>query len=227
MKFLIINDDGYQAEGLRILIEKAKKYGEVVVYSPFKCESAQSQKITIHKPIKVDKVEISNTIINVVHGSTADCVRLGIFDHPDTKLVLSGVNHGLNMGQDIFYSSTIAGVNQAGMLGYRGVALSCDKNYVALELQLEGILDEVILNNDKYHNLINVNLPSAKFNMYKGFKNTIGGNRIFENKFSIDEGNNYLESNIMIDDFTDGTDSGEVNNGFVSITNLTLTRTFK
>ncbi len=227
MKILIVNDDGYQATGLRILIEKAVQFGEVVVYSPFKCESAQSQKITIHKSIKVDKVCVSGVLVNAVHGSTADCVRLGVFDHPDIDLVLSGVNEGLNMGQDIFYSSTIAGVMQAGMFGYRGVALSYDKNYIALEKQLPGVLNEVVLNNSKYNDLINVNLPSAKYDMYKGFKMTIGGNREFENKFTIDKDNNYLETNVMIDDFTDGTDSGEVSKGYVSITNLSLKRTFK
>ncbi len=225
MKVLVTNDDGYKSVALKELIKQLKKIVEVVVYTPAKCESAQSQKITIHKPIKVRKTKILSVETNVVYGSTADCVRLGCFDHPDIDLVISGVNTGLNLGQDIYYSSTISGVLQAGLLGYRGVALSCDKNYDVLGKQLKKLLKEVILNNNKYEPIINVNLPVAKYDDYLGLKFTIQGNRYFENKFTYEDGC-YLESNIMVEDYTDGTDSGEVNKGYVSISNIQLQRTY-
>ncbi len=224
MKFLVVNDDGYEAIGLKILVDALKRHGEVVVYSPSKCESAQGQKITIHKPIKVDKVELSGVEAYKVEGSTADCVRIGIFTNPDVDLVISGVNQGLNIGQDIHYSSTIAGVIQAGLLGYRGVALSCDKNYDDVINQLDPIIVEFIVNNKKHHNLLNINFPSKNFPMNKGVKQTVCGNRYFENKFTFENGM-YLESDVMVDDFTDGTDSGEVAKGYVSVSKLTTNKT--
>lgn len=227
MKFLIVNDDGYKAEGIKILVEQAKKYGEVVVYSPFKCESAQSHKITIHTGIKVEKLDCYDVEAYTVHGSAADCVRLGLFLNPGTDLVLSGINHGLNVGHDIYYSSTISAVVEAGLQGYRGVALSCDKNYNDIkENQLESILDEVVLNNKKYSPLINVNFPVAKYPKYKGIKQTLGGYWHYANKFDLRDGL-YHESVEMIHDTTEGNDSFEANEGFVSITNISLTRTFK
>lgn len=221
MKVLVVNDDGYQAEGLRILIDSLKKYVDVVAYSPLKCESAQSQKITIHKGIKVEKIGD----INVVDGSTADCVRLGVFDHPDIDLVISGVNHGLNVGIDIYYSSTIAGIVQAGLFGYKGVAFSCDKNYKDVRLYIDDVVKEFVLGNSKYENLINVNFPTEQFSEYKGIKFTTRGKREFENKFTVNDGV-YFETNVMNDDFTDGTDSGECNKGFISVSNLKLERVY-
>ncbi len=225
MKFLIVNDDGYKAEGLEIIVETIKKYGDVVVYSPYQCESAQSQKITIHKGIKVESVIVAGVDAYAVHGSTADCVRIGIFNNPDIDIVISGINHGHNMGQDIYYSSTIAGVMQAGLLGYRGVALSCDKNYQIVRNLIDEVVVEVILNNEKYNSWINVNLPSKSFDSIKGYKMTVAGERTFKNDFIIND-NTYYEIDQMIDDLTSGTDSFEVSNGYVSISNLLLKRTF-
>lgn len=227
MKFLIVNDDGYQAEGIKILVNAAKRYGEVVVYSPFKCESAQSHKITIHTGLKVDKIDMFDVEAYTVHGSAADCVRIGLFLHPDTTLVLSGINHGLNVGHDIFYSSTISAIVEGGLNGYRGISFSCDKNYDDIRInQLESILEEVIVNNNKYEPLMNVNFPSSNFSKYKGVKQTLGGYWHYANKFDLIDGL-YHESVEMIHDTTAGNDSYEANEGFVSITNISLVRTYK
>lgn len=224
MKFLVVNDDGYKATGLKTLVQSLKHYGEVVVYSPSKCESAQGQKITIHKPIGVQKIDLCGVEAYKVEGSTADCVRLGVFTNPDIDLVVSGINEGLNVGQDIHYSSTIAGIMQAGLLGYRGVALSCDKNFDDVSAQLDPVIKEYIINNNNHHNLLNINFPSKEFKQNKGVKNTICGNRYFENKFTFN-GTEYMESNIMVDDFSDGTDSGEVRKGYISVSKLTINKT--
>ncbi len=227
MKMLIVNDDGYQAEGIKLLVEAAKKYGEVIVYSPFKCESAQSHKITIHKGLKLEKIDCFDVEAYTVHGSAADCVRLGLFLNPDTDLVLSGINHGLNVGSDIYYSSTISAVVEAGMQGYRGVALSCDRNYNDIRNnQLRDLLDKVILNNKDYAPLININFPKAEFTNNKGIKQTLGGNWHYANKFDFKDGL-YFESDEMVHDVTEGNDGYEVSKGYISLTNISLVRTYK
>ncbi len=224
MKILIVNDDGFESNGIKLLVDKAKKYGDVIVYSPFKCESAQSHKITIKVGIKKEEVFNLGVKAYAVHGSAADCVRIGLFDNPNIDIILSGINEGLNIGHDIFYSSTIAAVMQAGLSGKRGIALSYDKNPKYIEPQLEGLLDDLILNNEKYNNLLNVNFPTAKYNKSKGVKFTTRGEQTFENTFDIVDGL-YYESNKLIQDNTDGTDSQATNNGYISISNLTLNRT--
>lgn len=227
MKFLVVNDDGYQAEGIKLLVNNLKKYGDVVVYSPYKCESAQSHKITIKVGIKVERIDVFGVESYTVHGSAADCVRIGLFLHPDTTLVLSGINHGLNVGHDIYYSSTISAIVEAGMQGYRGVALSCDRNYDDIKNnQLESLLEEVVLNNDKYAPLINVNFPISKFTNNEGIKKTVGGKWHYANKFVLKNGL-YFESDEIVTDEIENNDGYEVANGYVSISNITLQRTYK
>lgn len=227
MKILIVNDDGYQADGIRMLVDAAKKYGEVIVFSPAKCESAQSHKITIHSGLKIDRLDCFDVEAYSVHGSAADCVRLATFLHPDIDLVLSGINHGLNVGYDIYYSSTIAAITEAGLRGYRGVALSCDKNYEEIKNnQLDSILAEVVGKNNLYEPLINVNFPSSSFSNYKGIKTTLGGKWHYKNEFNIVD-SLYFECDSMVNDDTEGVDSFECANGYVSITNVSLNRTYK
>lgn len=227
MKILIVNDDGFKAEGIRLLVDKIKKYGEVIVYSPFKCESAQSHKITIHTGLKLESLDCFDVEAYTVHGSAADCVRLGLFNNPDIDLIVSGINHGLNVGHDIYYSSTISAIVEGGLHGYRGVALSCDKNYDDIrDNQIDVLLEEVILNNKNYEPLINVNFPKSNFKQNKGLKQTLGGNWHYANKFDLVDGL-YHESIEMINDETEGNDAYEVAQGYISITNITLTRSYK
>lgn len=225
MKILIVNDDGYMANGIKMLVDKAKKYGEVIVYSPYKCESAQSHKITIKTGIEIEEVSNLGVKAYAVHGSAADCVRVALFNDPNIDLILSGVNEGLNIGHDVFYSSTVAAISQAGLLGKRGIALSYDKNVEDVEPQLEALLDELILNNSKYSDLINVNFPIAKFKKAKGIKMTIRGEQSYGNSFDIINGA-YFEKMDLIIDNTPGVDSEATNNGYISISNLSMKRTY-
>ncbi len=225
MKILIVNDDGYQANGIKMLIEEAVKYGEVVVYSPAKCESAQSHKITIKAGIRVEETNNLNVKAYIVHGSAADCVRIGLFEHSDVDIVLSGVNEGLNVGHDLYYSSTIAAVIQAGLCGKRGIAFSYDKNIEDIKPQLSELLSELITNNSEYNNLLNVNFPVSKYKSNLGIKFTLGGEQRYENEFIIKDGS-YFEGINLIEDVNEMTDGYAVNNGYISITNLSLKRTF-
>ena len=128
MKIAITNDDGIQGEGLRRLVQWASKLGEVWVFAPKVEQSAKSHAIEIHKPFEAKEVTFPGAARAwAVDSTPADCVRFAILGlHEQFDLVISGVNRGLNIGQDIMYSGTVSAVFEAGALGTCGLALSTE-----------------------------------------------------------------------------------------------------
>ena len=128
MRIAVTNDDGIQGEGLRRLVQWASKLGEVWVFAPKVEQSAKSHAIEIHKPFEAIETSVPGAARAwAVDSTPADCIRfaiLGLHEHFD--LVISGVNRGLNIGQDIMYSGTVSAVFEAGALGANGLALSTD-----------------------------------------------------------------------------------------------------
>lgn len=128
MKIAITNDDGIQGEGLRRLVQWASRLGEVWVFAPKVEQSAKSHAIEIHKPFEAKETQVPGAARAwAVDSTPADCIRFAILGlHEKFDLVISGVNRGLNIGQDIMYSGTVSAVFEAGALGTRGLALSTD-----------------------------------------------------------------------------------------------------
>lgn len=128
MRIAITNDDGIQGEGLRRLVQWAAKLGEVTVIAPKVEQSAKSHAIEIRKAFEVKPALVPGAAKAwAVDSTPADCVRFAILGlHEQFDLVISGVNKGLNVGQDIMYSGTVSAVFEAGALGARGLALSTD-----------------------------------------------------------------------------------------------------
>jgi 5'-nucleotidase len=123
MKLLLTNDDGIDAPGLEALVGAARMLGhDPVVVAPATHQSWCSHTITPHGSVRVEQRGENRF---AVHGTPADCVRLGLLRLcPDAQWVLSGINHGANMGADIYYSGTVAAAREAVLHGWPGVALS-------------------------------------------------------------------------------------------------------
>ena len=122
MKYLITNDDGIDADGLAALVEAARPFGEAVVVAPAGPQSGVSHAVTTGAGVRV---EVRGPGRYAVHGTPADCTRLGLLRFaPDAKWVLSGINHGGNLGADVHYSGTVAAVREAVLHGWPGVAFS-------------------------------------------------------------------------------------------------------
>ena len=122
MKFLITNDDGIDAPGIAALAQAASEFGEVVVAAPFDHLSGCSHQVTVGTGIVV---EDRGDDRYAVHGTPADCARLGIWNLArDFDWILSGVNSGGNLGADAYYSGTIAAVREACLHGKQGIAFS-------------------------------------------------------------------------------------------------------
>ena len=122
MKILLSNDDGIDAPGLAALLAAARDFGEPIVVAPAGPQSGVSHMITWEKGVRL---ELRGADAFAVHGTPADCARLGLLRvAPDAAWVLSGINHGGNLGADIYYSGTVAAVREAVLHGWPGIAFS-------------------------------------------------------------------------------------------------------
>jgi 5'-nucleotidase len=122
MKLLLSNDDGIDAAGLAALREAARAFGEPVVVAPAGPQSGVSHAVTWEGAVRLEE---RGTDRFAVHGTPADCARLGLLRvAPEARWVLSGINHGGNLGADVHYSGTVAVVREAVLHGWPGIAFS-------------------------------------------------------------------------------------------------------
>lgn len=126
MRILVSNDDGVYSPGLAALARAAKEFGDVQVVAPDVEQSSASHSISSSRPLsyRLSLTDLPGIRAHRVNGTPADCVALGIHLDQRVDVVLSGLNHGLNLGHGIWHSGTIAAAKQATMLGVRGIALS-------------------------------------------------------------------------------------------------------
>jgi len=120
---LVTNDDGVHAQGLQILFNEVQKLGRPVIIAPDRDNSAASHSLTMDRPLRVK--ELQEDVFSI-DGTPTDCVTIGIgkimAQKPD--LVISGINPGANLGDDVSYSGTVSAAIEATMLGIPSIALS-------------------------------------------------------------------------------------------------------
>ncbi|MBT3585597.1 MAG: 5'/3'-nucleotidase SurE [Halobacteriovoraceae bacterium] len=123
MKILITNDDGVDAEGIRVLAELLKSQHEVIIIAPSEERSTTGHSLTLDKPLRLKELEKN---LYSCSGFPADCVLIGLSKVLDKRpdLVISGINRGGNLGQDIYYSGTVAGAREAAFHGVPSIAVS-------------------------------------------------------------------------------------------------------
>lgn len=130
MKILLSNDDGVMAEGIKALTVELSKEHEVYVIAPDRERSAAGHSLTLHTPIRVEELEskFGAKRIWITSGTPGDCVKIGInailSDEEKPDIIISGINHGPNLGTDILYSGTVSCAMEGAMLGYPSIAVS-------------------------------------------------------------------------------------------------------
>ena len=228
MRILITNDDGIHASGLLPFAQWAQKLGEVTVVAPKVEQSGKSHGIEIHKAFEVKKVDFAPGIEAYALDSTpADCVRWAILgQHWQFDLVISGINRGLNIGQDIIYSGTAGAIFEANALGVPGIAFSTSPSYYAHAVgHLDGIWDFIQRNRllEKCC-LYNINIPDHA----EGFRITRQGGPYYSDEFKPLENDMHLPCGKDVfapsGHFDFDTDAVLVGH-LVSISPLTLDRT--
>ncbi|MFW5450712.1 MAG: 5'/3'-nucleotidase SurE [Methylophagaceae bacterium] len=180
MKILISNDDGYMAEGIKALADALSPIGEITVVAPDRNRSGASNSLTLENPLRLNKLD--NGVYRV-EGTPTDCVHLAITgllaDEPD--MVVSGINSGANLGDDVLYSGTVAAAMEGRFLGLPAIAISLASHtgvhyetaaWVAKKLVKQ--LQNTTLPADT---ILNVNVPDLPIDDITGFESTRLGHR--------------------------------------------------
>ena len=179
MHFLLSNDDGYQSPGISALAEVLESIGKVTVVAPDRDCSGASNSLTLDSPLYVKQDERGFYYVN---GTPSDCVHLainGLLDE-EPDMVVSGINSGANLGDDVLYSGTVAAAMEGRFLGCPAIAFSLvgekPVDYSTSKLVVTEIVKSLI-ENPLDDALLNVNIPDVNYDEIKGFKASRLGNR--------------------------------------------------
>ncbi|MCG8324239.1 MAG: 5'/3'-nucleotidase SurE [Thiotrichales bacterium] len=180
MHFLLSNDDGYQATGLEQLAQALTALGDVTVVAPDRDRSGASNSLTLDSPLRAETADNGFVFVN---GTPTDCVHLAITGllEQEPDMVISGINAGANLGDDVLYSGTVAAAMEGRFLGRPAMALSLAgdnpghySTAVTVALALIGKIPEL---NSTSNLLLNVNVPDVPLQALNGYEMTRFGNR--------------------------------------------------
>ena len=238
MNILISNDDGINAEGIKILAQEISKIANTYVVAPDSPRSASGHAITLHNPILInDEFIAENVEAYSTSGTPADCVKVGIesiLKDIEIDLVLSGINNGPNLGTDVIYSGTVAAAIEGLVEGKPSIALSCDSSKVSSDEYREAakytakLIQKLEGNLDKLNgNILNVNFPTGE---KKGVRITKLGRRVYNNVMDDRQsirGQRYVWMGGDLEDIKQDKDSDifAVENGYISITPVHINMT--
>ncbi len=230
MRILVSNDDGFRAKGIVTLADMLSEVARVTVVAPDRNKSGASSSLTLDIPIRSE--QISPNFYSVT-GSPADCVHLGCYRLMSKlpEMVVSGINHGANLGDDVLYSGTVAAALEGRHLGMPAVAISLAslngshfETAARVCLDLIKKLQEHPLPADK---ILNVNVPDLAYQDIKGIKVTRLGSRhrkdtILEDKDPKGRPIYWLGPPSDGQDVGVGTDFNAVQQGYVSVTPISV-----
>lgn len=226
---LITNDDGYRSPGLRALREAVSDFGDVVVIAPDRERSACGQAITIKGPLTIEQIDDSTFAVD---GTPADCVVLALAHLLPKKpaVVLSGINRGANLGDDVYYSGTVGGAREAAFWGIPAGACSLVTRGKPLDFteaaKHSRRLCEILLNAPPTPGvLLNLNVPDGPASDILGVKVTRQGMRGHASGVSVTKdsrGRSFYWIAEPFDkwDAAQGDDMAAIRAGYVSITPL-------
>jgi 5'-nucleotidase len=229
MRILVSNDDGIHSPGIAALARVASRFGDVRVVAPDVEQSSASHAITAARPLTYRRAAYIPGIESWrVNGTPADCVALGVHNWERVDIVLSGINQGVNLGNGMWHSGTLAAAKQATLFGIRGIALSApsagpdgeEPDYEALAPHVERVLK--ILLADTSARLLNVNFPLAP----RGLTWTRQAVRHYDGRVVPGKDpmgrNHFWFTVVPIEQTEPGTDLCAMERGYVSITPLSL-----
>ena len=245
-QILVTNDDGFESEGLAALVEALKPLGHVSVVAPTTEKSACGHSLTLTRPLNF--VEVKEDFYKLDDGTPTDCVFLALNklftkeNRPD--IVISGINIGSNMGEDITYSGTASAAMEAVLQGIPGIAISQvykdhgasikELGYGLAQESIVAIVEKIFANDFPLpsRKFLNINIPPITTSECKGFKVTRAGNRLYAHHAEVHHnprGKEYywigLPALGWMETKGHVTDFEAINDGYVSITPVHLDMT--
>jgi len=175
MQILLSNDDGYQSEGIAVLARTLAEIASVVVVAPDRDRSGASNSLTLTRPLRACKAE--NGFI-FVDGTPTDCVHLAITGllEAEPDMVISGINAGANLGDDVLYSGTVAAAMEGRFLGLPAMAVSLAgspaRNFETAALVVRQLLGTISATELPSDVILNVNVPDVPYGELQGFEAT-------------------------------------------------------
>jgi 5'-nucleotidase len=244
-KILITNDDGYESEGLYALIEALRPLGEVVVVAPSTEKSACGHSLTLTRPLHF--IEIEPHFYKLDDGTPSDCVFLALnklFREHKPDIVISGINIGSNMGEDITYSGTASAAMEAVLQGIPGIAVSQvyaehgksieSFGYTLAQKSTASLVTKIFEGSFPLppRKFLNINIPPVPEESCKGFRITRAGNRLYAHNAEVHynpRGKEYYWIGLpelgWMDTRGHTTDFEAVNDGYISISPIQLDMT--
>src|SRR6185503_94683 len=177
-RILVTNDDGVHSEGIQVLADALKHLGEVVIVAPIQEASAIGHALTLRRPLRLETIRPG---VHAVDGTPTDCVNVAIahvlLGKPD--LIVSGINKGWNLGDDVTYSGTVSGALEGALLGIPSIALSTQHVGNVFEFgpsaKAAAVIAESALDRGMpKFTLLNINVP---YGPNKGFRATVQAKR--------------------------------------------------
>ncbi|MFM2480211.1 5'/3'-nucleotidase SurE [Celerinatantimonas sp. YJH-8] len=233
MKILVSNDDGVHAPGIRALSDALATIAEVTTIAPDRNCSGASNSLTLEQPLRVQKLENDYLSVN---GTPTDCVHLAInaLLKQQPELVVSGINRGANLGDDVVYSGTVAAATEGRMMGIPAIALSLVgsqpthyQTAAAVAVHLVRHVMEYPLESGV---ILNVNVPDCPYEDIRGIRVTRLGNRHHAEPVIVDEDPRgqaiyWIGPPGELADAGPGTDFSAIEQGYVSVTPLSVDMT--
>lgn len=233
MNILLSNDDGVHAEGLSCLYSVLSQSHDVTVIAPDRNCSGASNALSLHQPLRIQKMKNGFYSVN---GTPSDCVHLGInqFLEEDPQLVISGINHGPNLGDDVIYSGTVAAATEGRYMGLPAIAVSLTSKGGQNFDTAARIVAEIVEHLDEHplaaDQILNINVPDMPYQALKGIEVTRQGRR-HRAESMVKDKDPYGRDIFWYgpvgteQDAGPGTDFHAIANGFCSVTPLSVDMT--
>lgn len=230
---MLTNDDGVLAPGIRALKDEIGKSYETRVFAPDRERSASGHSLTIDRPLKVNRLSAD---VYSISGTPTDCVAVGITKLLDRRpsLLISGINHGSNLGDDVTYSGTVSAAMEGTILNIPSIAISLhmdghsDHPHFETAARVASIAAAYVLEHSlPYDTLLNINVPNRPYDGLEGIRFTRQGRRMYENairEITSPWGEMFfwIGGGMPIWEHGEDTDMTAVREGFVSITPIHL-----
>ena len=229
-KILITNDDGISSEGIFALWEAMGEIGETFIAAPSTEQSASSHSLTLSHPLRVKTLKRKDGFEGwSIDGTPVDCVKIAIRslmkERPD--ILISGINHGANLGNNIMYSGTVSAATEGMIMGTPSIAISLASyetdNYDGVKKYAKNIVNNVLKHGLPKDTLLNVNVPYCEQEAIKGIKITSQGNQYFIDEYEqrIDPRNSeyyWIKGKMIDEDQSIDYDGKAIQENYVSVT---------
>jgi 5'-nucleotidase len=227
---LLVNDDGYHSEGVKTIRRILKRNGyKVLTVTPDRNMSGSSHSLTFTRPLRI--VKLKKDFYYIEDGTPADCVHLGfhvLLKRKTPKILVSGINTGPNLGDDIFYSGTVGAAREGTLLGIKSIALSPasskNPNFKEISYMALDIIKKIIERGLPDKTFLNISFPNLPRTEIKGIKITKQGRGVYEEEikeYISPSGEKYYwiggKENLSAE-CDENSDYTAVKNGYISIT---------